>query len=207
MPSLLKEQNLTVDEAKKPVEYLSYCVVLEEQMFSLYNNLVNKMRSPELSNIVVGLAYDCLKHAKIIEELLKPIPKIAVDLNECEGMQIKAWNEIRNCLSGLSEVNYIRQDILPDFLKSLTNVEDTMADIYASFLKSKLADDFTCVVSCVIPATKENLTFIMNSMIEDNLKHRAMLIEAVYFFNKNRCKNEANAPVVRYQNPDSWIIQ
>lgn len=207
MSSFEKEQNLTVDEAKKPVEYLSYCVVLEEQMFTLYNMLVNKMRSPELSNIVVGLAYDCLKHAKIIEELLKPVPKIEVDLNECEGMQIKAWNEIRNCLSGLSEVKYIRQDILSDFLKSLTNVEDTMSDIYSSFLKSKLADDYTCVVSCIIPATKENLTFIMNSMIEDNLKHRAMLIEAAYFFNKNRCKNENTAPAVRYQNPDSWIIQ
>lgn len=206
MPSFTKETKITATEGKKPVEYLSYCIVLEEQMFSLYNIVAKKMCSPELSNIIVALAYDSLKHSKTMEELLKPAAKVSVDLNECEGTLVKAWNEIRNCLSGLSEIEFIRHEILPDFLKSLTNIEDTMSEIYSNFIKSKLVDNFA--FSNLVPATKENVTFIMNFMIEDNIKHRAMLIEAVYFFNKNKCKDEINtAPVVRYRNPDSWIIQ
>jgi rubrerythrin len=208
LPSFTKETKITTAEAKKPVEYLSYCIVLEEQMFSLYNIVAKKMRSPELNNIIIALAYDSLKHLKTIEEQLKPVVKVPVDLNECEGTLVKAWTEIRNCLSGLSEIEFIRNEILPDFLKSLTNIEDTMSEIYSNFIKSKLVDNFAFAVSNLIPATKENVTFIMNFMIEDNLKHRAMLIEAVYFFNKNKCKDEINtAPVVRYRNPDAWITQ
>jgi len=193
-------------EVKKSTRYLTCCKMLEGEVFRLYNNVIRKMNRPELSIIVVALAQDSLKHSKIIQELFKPITKTDLELEQCHGDIVKVCQEINNCLDALSSVEFISDDMLPDFLKDLANLEDCVYEIYSFFLESEMLENFVRGASYLMPITTENLTFIINLMMEDNLRHRDMLIEDVYFFKKNKLKNtEAKAPVVKYQNPDSWI--
>jgi len=163
------------------------------------------MSHPELSSIIVGIAYDNLKHSKIIQELFKPVTKL--DLSpKCDDDQVKVWKEIHSCLDQLSSIETISDEMLPDFIKGLTNLEDCMDEIYSYFLKSEMLKNFVDGFSSLMPITIDNLTFIINMMSEDNVRHRAMLIEVIYYFNKNILKNvESNAPIVKYQNPDAWI--
>jgi hypothetical protein len=53
--------------------------------------------------------------------------------------------------------------------------------------------------------TRENLLFIMLALKEDNIKHRNMLIESLFFFNKNKLKNKDLTPMVKFKNPDAWV--
>ena len=113
---------------------------------------------------------------------------------------------MHDCLGGLSVVEYISDDRIPDFLKSLASLENCIYEVYSFFVKSEMLKNFVKGISHFVPITMENLTYIINLMMEDNLKHRQMLLEDVYFFEENKLKNTQNrAPFVKYQNPDAWI--
>ena len=193
-------------EVKKSARYLSGCQILEEEGYLLYSNVIKKMNHPELNSIIIALEQDNLKHSKIIHQLLMPTSITVLELKKCDGDIVKVWKKMHDCLGGLSVVEYISDDRIPDFLKSLASLENCIYEVYSFFVKSEMLKNFVKGISHFVPITMENLTYIINLMMEDNLKHRQMLLEDVYFFEENKLKNTQNrAPFVKYQNPDAWI--
>ena len=193
------------------VKYLSCCRILESEAYFLYAKLTTKLDRPEISSITLAIAYDGLKHSKVIQELFKPITDINKNLsqylNQCNKDFREVWKEINKFSGDLSKIDTINDEALPDLLKGLANLEDCLYEIYTFFLDSRMLKQFADVLSGFSLVTPENLAFIIECLREDNHKHREMLIESSCFFNKSQLKNkEYPAPIVKYQNPDGWII-
>lgn len=197
---------MDVAEANKSIEYLSCCKILEEKAFLLYTNLSEKINHPELNSILVAITYESLKHSKVIEGWLHLIAKDNLS-PEFNGDLAKTWKEMSRCLDKLSSIELVDDETLTDFIKELLNLEDCMHDNYVHFLESKIAKNFVANFLSLNSITMDNLTFSLNMMIEDTVRRRAMLVEAIYFLNKNKLGNVANkAPFVKYKNPDAWIM-
>jgi rubrerythrin len=194
-------------DIEETVKYLSSCSILENEAYLLYNIIVRKLEHPAISSITLALAHDCLKHSKVIQELYKPLTTVNTDLNRCKEDFRKIQKEIQKFSSEISTLNTISNDILPDLLKELANLEDCLYEIYSFFINSSMLKQLADGLSIFSIVTPENLAFIVETFREDNKRHREMLIESIYFYNKNQVINEENpAPFVKYQNPDRWVI-
>jgi len=192
---------------EEAVKYLSCCRILESEAYSLYNIASKKIDRSEISSITLAIAHDCLKHSKVIQELFKPITGITTDFNQCNKDLKKVLKEIQKFSGELTTIDTISENMLPEFFKGLAELEDFLYEIYSFFLDSPMIKEFADGLSVFYMVAPENLTFIVKCLREDNQKHREMLIESLYFFNKSQMKkNENPAPFVKYQNPDRWVI-
>jgi rubrerythrin len=187
------------------VKYLMNCHNLESEVYLLYSTASKKLSRPELSCVLRALAQDSLKHAKVIEELFRPLVFISFENGKYDKNFNKLSSEIRKSTEYLNSTETIEDNEIPDLLKDLTKVEDTLLDYYCYFIDSEMLKVFANKLSTSTDMTRENLLFIMQAMKEDNIKHRNMLIESLFFFNKNKLKNKDLTPMVKFKNPDAWV--
>jgi hypothetical protein len=186
------------------VKYLINCRNLEYATYSLYSTAVKKVNRTEISVILRAIGQDCFKHTKVIEELFKPLSLTSYESGKDDKNFNKISAEIRNYTTKLSLIDTVNDDELPDFLNDLSEIEDFMSDFYSYFINSQMLKQLANQLSTSTQITSENLLFILQSMKDDNQKHRKMLSESLYFFNKNKI-NRNTAPIVRFQNPDAWL--
>lgn len=185
------------------VKYLSCCRTLESEAFTFYKFLTSKIKHTGLRALTVAIAHDCLKHSLVIHELIKTIP--AINANDMNQDFKKVYNELHTCTHQINKIEAINDEALPDFIKSIANLEDYFYQIYSTFIESELHEQFAFNASSFSAITSENLALIIENLEEDNQRHRDMLIQSLYYLNKKETPDkEITHPVVRYQNPDSW---
>lgn len=193
------------EKIRESTKYLYGCVTLEQEVNLLYVMATKKLPYSQLRAITTALSFDSQKHAAVIKELLKPALNVDINPDELSKEFKKSSVEIGKLLNALTEEDDIDDEQISDLLKTLTNIEDLLHDLYAKFIESKLAEDYSNSLPEESGLTCENLKYILHVLKLDNLKHREMLIESLYFQSKNAQKNKDTTPLVRYQNPDAWV--
>ncbi len=192
-----------IQEAKK---YLYGCLALEKEVNILYATATKKLPCPQLSTITTVLAFDNQKHAAVIKELFKPLLYVYFSPDELPKEFKKSVGEINKLLNDLAIRDSIENDEISEVLKAFTKIEDVLHDFYAYFIESELIEDYYSALSEVSGLTSENLKYILQALKQDNSRHRDMLIESLYFYHKSEQKDKVTAPMVRYQNPDAWVL-
>lgn len=184
--------------------YLKSCNSLETETFKLYETLSKKINQPE-SSLILGFAYDDLNVAKTIEAILDYF-----DLTEIENLSYK--KEIAELISGvayfskrINKTNNVNYETTCELLRELSNLEDQLNLLYTNFVKSTLskvlADEFS-----KLTVDSNNFKKIFENFIEQKQKHKEVIIEIIYAFETKETDRLRNAtPLVRYQNPDSWV--
>lgn len=191
------------EKTLEAIKYLYGCITVETEANLLYTIATQRLPCPELSTITIALAQDNQKHAKMIKELYRPLHEMCFNLNELAKDFKKISDEIDKLKDNITPLETIEKDEIGDFLKSLTNLEDCLHNLYANFLQSTLFSDFAEALYEASSITEDNLAYIIEAIKKDNLQHREMLVESLYHYHKATQKNIE--PSVKYQNPDSWI--
>lgn len=192
-------------EKSASVKYLLNCYNLENEAFSLYSYITKRLLRPEIKCMLLTLSQDCTKHTKIIEELLKPLLLSNFEETKYEKNFNEISTEIRDFNANILKIPVIDDEMTPQLLNNLIKIEDCLFEFYSNFVDSKLLRLFADQISTFIETVPENLSYIIESLREDNQKHRNMLIETLYIFNKDKSKNKDTTPLVRFKNPDAWI--
>lgn len=193
------------EKTREFAKYLYGCLTIEKEVNLLYASSTKKLPSQQLQIIITALAYDNQKHAAVLQKLREPLFYIHLSSDELS-------KEFKKIICELSQLRYTidmkgnldKEDTIT-LLKSLTEVEDCLGNLYGNLIESKLADDYSDTFLNDSSLTSENLKYILQTLNQDNLKHRDMLIESLYFFNRNLQKTKDTTPIVRYQNPDAWV--
>lgn len=193
------------EKTREFAKYLYGCLTIEKEVNLLYASATKKLHSQQLQIIITALAYDNQKHAAVLQKLREPLFYIHLSSDELS-------KEFKKIICELSQLRYTidvkgnldKEDTIT-LLKSLTEVEDCLGNLYGNLIESKLADDYSNTFLNDSRLTSENLKYILQTLNQDNLKHRDMLIESLYFFNRNLQKTKDTTPIVRYQNPDAWV--
>ena len=190
---------------KDAVRFLRCCNVLEENLFQLYHGLARKIEHPDLKSLLVGLAYDGLKHSKIVKELSKNILGLELEVKDCRQNLGQLWKKIRELSQEISEKEEISDEDFPVVLRSLTDIEDLVNERYSAVLQLKTLQYIVGEISKLAPVDLEILKGVFEAIVRDKENHRDVLIEIIYFFaTKELERTEGNTPIVKYQNPNGW---
>ena len=190
-----------IPEAAK---YLYGCLTLEKEVNHLYITATKKLPSPMLTIITTAISYDYQKHVTMIQELLKPLDS-SINPDDLPKEFKKSVNEIGKLNNALANEDKIDFDEVRDLLKNLTALEEGLHNFYSNFVESKMIEDYSNALLEVSDLTSEYLSFILNTIMQENMEHREMLIEGLSFHSKNEQKNKNSTPLIRYQNPDAWV--
>ena len=118
--------NKMVEKLQESAQYLQCLNKIEMEAFRLYDTLSKKINPPE-SSFILGLAYDSLKCAKIIQEILDYIDVPEPEKMNCKKNQTEIATNISKFTKQLSKTNNLNYEISCEILKELTNVEINLA--------------------------------------------------------------------------------
>ena len=184
---------------------LKCCSNVETEAFNLYETLSKKINQPE-SSFVLGLAYDSLKCSKIIQGILDHLEVTDIENATCKKNIVELAAETSMLSRKISKTNNLYYQISVEVLKELIKLEDLLSETYNIFLQSSgpkmIADEYSGIVF----VNSSNLKKILETFIEQKAKHRETLIEIIYCIEAKQAEIIRQiSPVVKYQNPDSWI--
>jgi len=194
------------EKVQESAQYLKCCTNLEIEAFRLYETFSKKINQPE-NCFILGLAYDSLKCAKIIQAILD-----YVDMPETEKTSPKKnFSEVTNSVSAftkkISKINNVDYEISCEILKELSNLEDQLSEAYTNYLQSgaikTIADEFS-----KLAINLTNFKKLFETFIEQKQKHKETILEIICYFETRETERLRHAtPIVKYQNPDSWILE
>jgi rubrerythrin len=195
------------EKLKESAEYLTCCSNIEIEAFRLYENLSRKINNPE-SSFILGIAYDSLKYSKIIQALLQTFDDFEVEGKNCKKNLTSLLQEVTAFSKTISKINNIDEESMCEILKELIKLEDLLSEAYTYFIQSFAPKILAEELSKLAPADLSNLKKVFETFIEEKENHRAILIEIIYYFEAKEADRLKHLnPIVKYQNPDSWIRQ
>jgi hypothetical protein len=189
---------------EESILHLISCNKLETQTFKLYETLSKKINQPE-SSFMIGFAYDSLKCAKTIQAITDYF-----DMPQTENLNFKKditelTNSVTDFSKKISKINNIDYEIICESLKELSNLEEQLGVIYTNYADSPLVRVLSDEFSSLAMNTK-NFKKIFEKFNAQKQSHKEELLEIIYFFETKEADRLRNAtPVVRYQNPNSWV--
>jgi hypothetical protein len=191
---------------EESAKYLSCCGILESETHFLYRILTKKLDPPQLRNITSTIANETLKHSKIIQELLKPIPGVTTNFNQCNKDFKNVFKEISKFSGELTSLDSISDGVMPDLLNELANLEDCLYNFYSVFLDSPMHKQFANLLSSYSMAIPETSTFIFECLKENKRKQREMLIEGLNTFYERQVRNKDTVSFIKYKNPNEFTF-
>jgi rubrerythrin len=191
---------MTDDKIKDAEQFLRGSSFLEEEIFQLYQNLAQKTEYEDIRYMLIGLAYDSLKHSKILAEIgkhfvsLKTIPQLSQKVNELSRE--------------ISEKEKMNTEDLSTFVKRAADLEDLLSEKYIALLALENLQYVVNKLSRMTPVDIRALRSVFSGLVKDKENHRNLLIEFQYFvIAKKSEKARDTPPFTKYQNPDKWNIQ
>ena len=185
--------------------YLRCCSGIEIEVFKLYGALSKKINHPE-SSFILGLAYEHLKHAKVIQGILEHFDLRGIANAPCKKNLAELFDEVSTFSSSLSRINNLSCELSCEILNEFVTLEELLGDVYTSYLQSSAAKFLVEEFSKLVTVNLVNFKKVFDSFVEDKERMRETLIEVIYNLEAKE-SDQVNhlTPVVKYQNPDSWI--
>ena len=189
---------------QESAQYLKCFNSLEMEAFQIYETLSKKINQPE-SSFVLGLAYDSLKCAKIIQGILDHLDPSEVDNGECKREIVELAGEISTFSKVIAKINCLNPLLTCEILGELINMEDLMNEAYGDYVQSSITKFVADEFSKLIPQSSNNFKKVFDSFVEQKERHRETLIETIYSLEAKEAERLRHiTPVVKYQNPDAW---
>jgi hypothetical protein len=193
------------DKLRESLQYLKQCSNIENETFKLYETLSKKVNQPE-SSLILGIAYNSLKNAKIIQGILD-----CVDLTEIENKNVRKelselCAEIRILENKISKINNLEYLVSCEMLKESISLETLLSKIYTIYLESNLARVIVDELSKTGTVDLDNFKKLFEFFIEEKGKDKEAITESMYILEAKEKENRRQiTPIIKYQNPDSWI--
>jgi hypothetical protein len=187
------------------IKTLSCCSGLEMETYPMYRNLSKKMNKPE-SSLILAIAYDNLKTAKIIQDLITNFEANQQGIKNCKRNQQKLWQKINAFSQNIMELQNINDETFIQIFKELVILEDLLIESYTENIKSDASTILADKLSEIVLTEPSTVKKLFESIIEEKHRHRLTLIEVNYIFEKREAKRKPSfSPAVKFQNPDAWI--
>lgn len=194
------------EKLQESTQYLKFCSKLELEAFKLYETFSKKINQPE-SCFISGLAYDSLKCAKIIQAILDYIDAPEIEKTNPKKDFSELTNSVSTFTQKIAKINSVDNEVASEILKELVTLEDQLTEAYTEYSQSNaikiMSDEFSR-----LQTNLNKFKRLFETFAEEKQKHKETLIEiACYFDTRESERLRHAAPVVKYQNPDSWILQ
>lgn len=194
------------EKLQESAQYLKCCAQLELEAFNLYGTFSKKINQPE-NCFVLGFAYDSLKCAKIIQGILDYIEAPETEKTNPKKNFSDLISSVSIFSKKVSKINSVDNEVASEILKELVTLEDQLTEAYTEYSKSSaikvLSDEFS-----KLQVNLDKFKKLFEFFADEKQKHKETMIEiASYFDTRETERLRHAAPVVKYQNPDSWVFE
>jgi hypothetical protein len=192
------------EKVQESVQYLRYCSIIENEGFRLYETLSKKINQPE-SSFILGLGYDCLKNAKVIEGIFGHFDPEEIENKNVKKDLSELAAETKLFFKKISKINNLDYLSSVEILKELITLEDTLGDVYKNYLQSNCPKNIVEELSKSVTVNLDNFKKVFDNFMEEKVKHRGTLVEIMYSLELKETENHRKiTPLAKYQNPDTW---
>jgi len=191
-----EEEKMNKDE--KAVAKFLFCLgMLEGRTFQLYGRISEKVRWPRVKFSLLYMAYDCLKHFVILDELSKNFSRSQVKTEDYRRVLGDVWKTVTSLSKEILKMERIEEE---EFL----SLSDKLISIYAvAHVELKTLRFMTEEISEAYNVDMENVKDILELLISDEEIDTQVLLAL-----KDRLAGNLtvadNTPAVKYTTPDKW---
>jgi hypothetical protein len=193
-----------MEKIEESIQYLKGASSIETQTFKLYETLSKKVNHPE-SSYILSFGYDSIKNAKILQSIIQTVD-LPPENNEAKKNVSLLASEVYTFSRKIEKINSIDNSTLIEIFKELIHLEDLVSNLYTEYLESSYLKVLINEMSELVAMDFDSFKKIFECFIAEKQRHRETIIEIVYCLEaKEAGRLKTSTPVVKYQNPDSWV--
>lgn len=175
--------------------------LVERELYQLYSNLSEKVEDLAAKSLFSYIATDSLKHSTILVTIIEEAGGSKVKEQDCDPTISYNIDLIKTLSKEVPKRQIIDREELISLIDTLVNFEILLYDEYSK----AFCLETTRLMETERNKTEESDLNIFNLIINDETLHKRILSSIV-----NSCDKKLdfrnNAPIVKYQRPDSWYI-
>jgi len=175
--------------------------LIERELYQLYTNLSEKVEDLAAKSLFAYIATDSLKHSTILVTIIEEAGGSRVREQDCDE-NIRYNIELITALSkDVSEKPIIDREELISLIDTLAGFESLLYDEYSKAFQLEA----TRFMKGKRRKTDESDLNIFSLIVDDEDLHKRILLSIVSLCDK-KLDFKNNAPIFKYQNPDSWYM-
>ena len=191
------------NDPKVLAEFINCLSILENNISLLYTALSNKIELPLVRALLRSIAEDSLKHCTLLKGVAESIASVKERSRDCEKKTGEAWRLIADFSKEIASKERFSEEEMSQLSDKLAFFESIVGEEYYVFVQMKTLQLMMKEINKIYNIDLGSLKSIFTRIINDEERHREMLGTIKGILERHPELN--NTPVVKYQNPDSWI--
>ena len=175
--------------------------LMEKELYELYTNVSAKVEDLSAKALFAYIATDSLKHSTILASIIDAVDGSRVKERDCDQNILHHKKLIKSISKDLARAQYVDRDGLLALLESLAGFENLLLSEY----KRAFHLDLAVAPKYGLSKDAEPDLNIFTLIVGDEERHQHILAKVTELCDRE-LSFKSNAPVVKYQSPDSWYV-
>ncbi len=171
-------------------------------LFCYTKNIADKVEVPLVKSFLLQIAIDSQKHSILLRGVAESIAQPKGKPKNCEKKIGESWRIIDTILKEINGKAKIPSGDFPHLAEKLTILESVMGEEYYMFVQLKTLELMMKEITQIYNIDLGSVKKLFLNIIRDEETHRELL-ERIRTLITPKAETDS-APVVKYQNPDSW---
>ena len=175
--------------------------LIEKELYQLYTNLSGKVEDLAAKSLFAYIATDSLKHSTVLVTIIEEAGGSRVKEHDCDENIRYNISLITSLSKDVSKRQTIDREELITLIDTLVSFESLLYDEYSKAFNLET----TRFVKGEQTKSAESDLNIFSLIVNDEDLHKRILSSLVRLCDK-KLDFYNNAPIIKYQNPDSWYV-
>jgi rubrerythrin len=175
--------------------------LIEKELYQLYTNLSEKVEDVAAKTLFAYIATDSLKHSNILVTIIEEVNGSKAREQHCDENIIYTKELIKTLSNDVAKSEIISLEELIPLIDMLVGFENLLVNEY----KKAFHLEYTGFAEHELDKDQEIDLNIFTLIVGDEERHQRILL-AITTLCDRKLSFKRDAPIVKYQNPDSWYV-
>ena len=175
--------------------------LIEKELYQLYTNLSEKVEDLAAKTLFSYIATDSLKHSNILVTIIDEVNGSKAREQDCDENIIYTKELIKTLSNDVAKSKIISLEELISLIDTLVGFENLLVNEY----KKAFHLEYTGFAEHELDKDQEIDLNIFTLIVGDEERHQRILL-AITTLCDRKLSFKRDAPIVKYQNPDSWYV-
>jgi rubrerythrin len=175
--------------------------LLEKELYQLYSNLSEKVDDVSARTLFAYIATDSLKHSTILVAIIEEVNGSKAREQDCDENILYNKKVIKALSKDVEKSEGVSREELISLIDTLVGFESLLFSEY----KKAFHLEYSGFSEYERNKDQESEMNIFNLIVGDEERHQRILLAITDLCDK-KLSFRSDAPIVKYQSPDSWYV-
>jgi rubrerythrin len=175
--------------------------LLEKELYQLYSNLSEKVEDVSAKTLFAYIATDSLKHSTILVAIIEEVNGSKAREQDCDENMLYNKKVIKALSKDVAKSEGVSREKLISLIDTLVGFESLLLSEY----KKAFHLEYSGFAEYERDKDQETDLNIFNLIAGDEERHQRILLAITDLCDK-KLSFRNDAPIVKYQSPDSWYV-